>query len=580
MMRMKKFQPTFEHALYALALAIAVGLRFLHLGALPLSDYEADWALQALRIVQGLKPAIGPNPAYVHLTAALFYILGATNFLARFWPTLAGCALVLTPWLLRGRFGRIPALILAFGLAIDPGLVALSHLAGGPMLAITFIVLTGLLWLDGRRALTGLFAGLALLSGPSVWFGLLGLALAWAFVLAFGKKVPAQVETKAAGGETGAGPARFRPGDLRVALLWGLGTLLVVGSLFVLSPKGLSAFAMSFVASLRGWWTLSDVPLWQPLLALPAYEILPLAFGIAGVVRGILKQDADSVRLGLWALAALVLALIYPGKQTGDLAWALLPLWALAALELSHHMDFAGHNLWEVAGTVTLVVAFLVFGWLNLASVTNMDLSANLAHTRLGLLAAVLFLIVLSLLLVGTGWSAAVARLGGVWGGLIAVTLFTIAMATGAAGLRQPLTAELWQPEPRAGRVDLILKVANQISDLNRGYADQLPLTVLNVNSPALHWLFRDWQVQEVSELAPEATPELIITPQGNVSLSAEYRGEALVLREVADWDHATSANWLKWYVYRQMPLLGEDVILWVRSDLMLDSQGQSSTTP
>jgi hypothetical protein len=403
------------------------------------------------------------------------------------------------------------------------------------------------------------------------------LALAWAFVSAFGKKVPAQGEKKAAGREAGAGPARFRPDDLRVALLWGLGTLLVVGSLLVLSPKGLSAFAMSFAAFLRGWWTLSGVPLWQPLLALPAYEILPLALGIAGAVRGILKRDADSVGLGLWALVALVLALIYPGKQTSDLAWALLPLWALAVLELSHHLDFAGRNLWEVAGTVTLVVAFLIFGWLNLASVTNMDLSTNLAHTRLGLLAAVLFLIVLSLLLVGTGWSAAVARLGGVWGGLIAVTLFTIAMATGAAGLRQPLTAELWQPEPRAGRVDLILKVANQISDLNRGYADQLPLTVLNVNSPALRWLFRDWQVQEVSELAPEATPELIITPQGNVSLSAEYRGEALVLREVADWDHATSADWLKWFVYRQMPLLREDVTLWVRSDLMLDNQGQSS---
>jgi hypothetical protein len=574
---MRKFQPTLEHALYALALAIAVGLRFLHLGALPLSDYEADWALQSLRIAQGLKPAIGPNPAYVHLTAALVYIFGATNFLARFWPALAGCVLVLTPWLLRGRFGRIPTVILAFGLAIDPGLAALSHLAGGPMLAITSVVLTGLMWLNGHRAQAGLFAGLALLSGPSVWFGLLGLALAWAFVSAFGKMVPAQGEKKAADREAGAGPARFRPDDLRVALLWGLGTLLVVGSLFVFSPKGLSAFAMSFAAFLRGWWTLSDVPLWQPLLALPAYEILPLALGIAGAVRGILKRDADSVRLGLWALVALVLALIYPGKQTGDLAWALLPLWALAALELSHHFDFAGHNLWEVAGTVTLVVAFLIFGWLNLASVTNMDLSTNLAHTRLGLLAAVLFLIVLSLLLVGTGWSAAVARLGGVWGGLITVTLFTIAMATGAAGLRQPLTSELWQPEPRAGRVDLILKVANQISDLNRGDADQLQLTVLNVNAPSLRWLFRDWQVQEVSELASDATPELMITPPGKLSLSAEYRGEALVLREVADWDRATSADWLKWFVYRQMPLLREDVTLWVRSDLMLDSQGQSS---
>ena len=576
---MKKFEPTLEHAFYALAFAVAICLRFLHLGALPLSDYEADWALQALRIVQGLKPAIGTNPAYVHLTAVLFYIFGATNFLARFWPALAGSALVLAAWFLRGRFGRIPALILAFGLALDPGLVAMSHLAGGPMLAITFLVLTALMWVDGRRAAAGLFAGLALLSGASVWFGLAGVILAWAFGLGVGKKNPAQVEEKAADAETGSSPVRFRPEGVRVALFWGIGTLVVAGSLFFLSPKGLPAFAASFGTFLRGWWILSDVQLWRPLLALPAYEILPLAFGIAGTVRGILKRDVDTLRLGIWALVALVLALIYPGKQTGDLVWALLPLWVLAAVELGHHFDFEGINRWEVAGTVTVVVAFLIFGWLNLATITNMDWGTDLVRTRLWLLVAVVLLTGLSLLLVGTGWSMNVARLGGVWGGLIALTLFTIAMTTGAAGLRQPLTAELWQPEPRSGRVDILLKVANQISDLNRGYADLLPLTILGVDSPALRWLFRDWQVQQVNELAPDATPELIITSSGNLSLSVKYRGEGLVLSEVADWDKATSADWVKWFAYRQMPLLRNNVILWVRSDLMLDSQ-DTSTAP
>jgi hypothetical protein len=570
---MRKFEPTLEHAFYALALAIAVGLRFLQLGALPLSDYEADWALQALRIIQGLKPAIGPNPAYVHLTAVLFYVFGATTFLARFWPALAGSALVLAAWLLRGRFGRIPALILAFGLAIDPGLVAMSRLAGGPMLAISFLVFTALMWMDGRRAAAGFFAGLALLSGPSVWFGLAGVGLAWAFGSGIGKKVPAQAEEKAAKAETDSIPARFRLEELRVAFFWGIGTLVIAGSLFLLSPKGLPAFVASLGTFLRGWWILSDVQLWRPLLALPAYEILPLAFGIAGVVCAILKRDVDTLRLGIWALVALVLALIYPGKQTGDLVWALLPLWVLAAIELGRHFDFEGNNRWEVAGTVTVIVTFLVFGWLNLASITNMDLGSDLVHTRLWLLAAVVLLIVLSLLLVGTGWSASVARLGGVWGGLIVLTLFTIAMTTGAAGLRQPLTVELWQPEPRTGRVDILLKVANQISDLNRGYADQLPLTILNEDSPALRWLFRDWQVQEVSQLAPDASPALIITPSGNLSLSAQYRGESLVLHETAAWDKATSADWLKWFMYRQMSLLHDNVILWVRSDLMLDSQ-------
>ena len=80
-------------------------------------------------------------------------------------------------------------------------------------------------------------------------------------------------------------------------------------------------------------------------MALPAYELLPLGFGLAGALRGFLKRDTASIRLGIWALVAVVLALIYPGKQTGDLAWALLPLWTLAAIELGHHFDFEGGKL-------------------------------------------------------------------------------------------------------------------------------------------------------------------------------------------------------------------------------------------
>jgi hypothetical protein len=575
---MKKFQPTLEHALYALAFVFAVGLRFLHLGALPLSDYEANWALQALRITQGLRPAVGPNPAYVHLTAVLFYIFGATNFLARFWPALAGSAMILAAWSLRGHIGRLPAIILAFGLAIDPGLVAMSHLAGGPMLAIAFLVLTTVMWMDGHRAAAGLFAGMALLSGPSVWFGLTGLGLAWALGSGIQKRPLIKLEEETAHLEAVPSSSRLRLEEFREVLFWGIGTLVVAGTLFFFSPKGLSAFVASLGTFLRGWWTPSGIQLMRLLLALPAYEILPIAFGIAGGVRGIINRDTDSLRLGIWALVALVLALIYPGRQTGDLVWAILPLWILASIEMARHFNFQGSHLWEVAGSVTVVMAFLIFGWLNLASITNMDWGSDLVRTRLWLLAAVVLLIVLSLLLVGMGWSVSVARMGGVWGGLIALTLFTIAMSTGAAGLRQPLTVELWQAEPRTGRVDILLKVANQISDLNRGYVDQLPLTILNINSPALSWLFRDWQVQEISELPPDAIPEIIITASGDLSLSTKYRGEQLVLHEMATWDKATSVDWLKWFIYRQMPLLKDNVILWVRSDLMLDNQDKLPT--
>ena len=154
--------------------------------------------------------------------------------------------------------------------------------------------------------------------------------------------------------------------DGRLALFWGLGTLVITGSLLFLSPKGLPAFAASLGIFVRGWWSVSVIQLWQSLLALPAYEILPLAFGIAGLVRGSLKRDAGTLLLGIWALLALILALIYPARQTGDLIWALLPLWVLAARELARHFDFHGtqplgigwHNdggywhFWSLGGSI------------------------------------------------------------------------------------------------------------------------------------------------------------------------------------------------------------------------------------
>lgn len=567
---------TLEHALYALALAIALGLRFFHLGALPLSDQEAEWALQALAIANGEHPTLGPNPAYLHLTTLLFALFGASDFWARFWPALAGTGLVLAPWFLRGRIGRLPALALAFGLALDPGLNALSRQAGGPMLAIAFLALTLVLWLDGRRAAAGLFGGLALLAGPSLWFGLFGLALGWGLSRLLPAPRPrAEEEEESAPNETGAGSRSGdgRPQGLRTALAWGLGTFFVVGSLLVFSPQGLVAFAASLLSFLRGWVTLSDVPLGRLLLALPAYELLPLGFGAAGIIRGIVKKDAFSIKLSLWALAAFLLVLIYAGRQTADLGWLLLPLWMLAAVEIGRHFDFEGRNLWVIGGTGGLVFILSAVTWLLMAHMTTLDLSSPVYRWQWLILLIMPLVGAIAVILVGTGWTAAEARLGGVWGVLLPLALFTLAAATGAAQIREPRTLELWSPEPRLGRADLLLKVADELSTLNTGADASLPLTIAGVDSPALRWLFRDWEVEETTVLAPDATPELVITPATvDLTLTADYRGAPFVWREIGSWPQATAGDWLEWFLYRQMPIQQEDILLWVRADLMLDS--------
>jgi len=575
---MKNSTLTLEHALYALAILLGAGIRLLKLGALPLSDYEAGWALQALHVAQGLHPILGPNPAYVQLTAILFYLFGATEFLARLWPALAGGALVLVPFFFRARLGRLPAVLMAFGLAIDPGLAAVSRLAGGSMLAIAFLMLAWAMWEQGHRSAAGLFAGLALLSGPSVWFGLLGLGITWLLGRALFRRVDAAPQQEEAG-EQAAAPSPVRMGwsVLRTALGWGLGTVLVGGSLLLLSPNGLAAFVAAVPAFFSGWLALPDIPAVYALVSLPVYELLPLLFGLVSAVRALRGHDRASQRVVLWALVTLILTLIYPNKQVASLTWMLLPLWALAALELARHFDFVGRGGWELAAVIGLMEVLLLFGWLNLAAMTTMDLAADSTRQRLYLELLVLVLIGLSLLLAGLGWSIDVARLGAVWGGTLFLTAYTVAVMTGATGLRQPLTAEFWQPEPRTAGADLILKVAGQISDLNRGDPQSLPITVVGVDSPALLWVFRSWDLKVVNALAPEDSPELVITP-GNTQLSqtVSYRGEGFNWRETPSWVAAKTADWLRWFVYHQMAVQHDKIILWVRSDLLLDPIGQT----
>ena len=56
---------TFRHqtTLYAIAFLLALAIRLVKLGAPPLTDLEARWALQALGVAQGAHPALGSQPA-------------------------------------------------------------------------------------------------------------------------------------------------------------------------------------------------------------------------------------------------------------------------------------------------------------------------------------------------------------------------------------------------------------------------------------------------------------------------------------------------------------------------------------
>ena len=589
--------PRHETILYLLAFLLALGLRFARLGELPLTDSEARLALDALSISQGGSPALSSHVAYTNLTAVLFFIFGGFNFLARFWPALAGSALVFVPLVFREQVRPRPALILAFFFAIDPAFVALSRQAGGPILTVVTSLLAAGFWFRRQPRLAGIFLALALLSGPALWPGLLGLLLAWMLsrFTYTGKQVDTDtgthVDTEHAtsrsipvGRNTQLASPNPPPAapitnyQLLITDHWSLITaflltLLAASTLLLLAPQGLGAWLASLPEYITGWVAPVAVPSSRLLLALGVYQLLGILFAAIAILRGWRNAGRRVIRLSLWMLVALLLASFYPARQTADLAWALIPLWTLAAFELARHLEFAREFVCETAGVAVFTILLLAFAWMDLNAMYFTPLPSSQGNVRLYLLVGSLFLLVLSVVLVGFGWSARVARVGAAWGAAILLGLYTLGAAWGATGLRIPSAVELWDSSPRIAQADLLSQTADQTSEWATGHADDLAVAVYGVDSPALLWSLRNHHPEVLLAFDPASAPALIVTPPlEDIGLAAAYRGQDFTWRQAPAWDLFPS-YFLRWLTLRELPTQGETLVLWARSDLFIDSR-------
>jgi hypothetical protein len=573
----------YEGWLYGLAFLIALGFRLIQLGTSPLTDSEATLALQAFHIAQGKAPLLGSQPGYVLLTSILFAIINTTNFMARLIPALVGSTLAFAPYFFRERIKPRPALILAFLVAIDPGLVALSRQAGGTILAVTFLLFAWGLWRNGRSIPAGIFAGLALLSGPSLWAGLLVLGLTWLFLQGMEQK-PATESTDQSPIKSYQLPiTEFRP-----ALLSLLITLLFGGTLFFFSPNGLSAWLSALPEYLRGWTAASPTTFGRVLLTFFAYEPLGIFLAILSLIRGYRLKRPRILRLALWMGVALLLAVFY--RQTTELVWVILPLLTLAALELSRAVNIFPEERVEV-GLVTLaLMILLVYMWFDLSKIA-LDPVANLSATALPffgrsiqlagaaymVLLGAFLIIILCVAFVAFGWSARTAWLGTTWSFVIFLSLYSLGAAWGASGVRAQNGVELWTPEPPPAQAALLLASVDDASEFSLGHDRSQPVTVMGIDSPALEWALRDRAVEIVSVLDPQVAPPIVITPiMGDLGLPAAYRGQDFTWRQRPLWDQIQNPEWIRWLVFRQLPRENETIVLWVRDDLFPDAREAS----
>jgi hypothetical protein len=574
-----------QFGIYFLAFALALFIRLLRLGELPLGDVEAAWAMRALDVSRGLNPVLGVQPAYVNLTGLAFFLFQASNFTARLVPALFGAFLCLLPFKFRDILGSKPAFVMAFLLALDPGFLATSRLAGSPILAVTTFLLAWSAWRSRNYPVAGVWVGIALLSGPSLWAGLLGLVLASGLQRVL--PVSNEDEDYAADGDQVsielANPGRAIPdGKTWMSLVaYALGSYVLVGSLFLLVSGGLGSGLAAIPAYFSSWFApinenLTSIPVTQLLLALLGYESPLLAVGVVALVRGIIVRDGRVMRLGLWLITALVLTFANPSRQVMDLIWVLIPMIGLAAVEISHHLSSAEEGTWETYGMAIFTSSILIFMMLNFAAIALVPMDPAALQLRWWILVGSLALLIISIAMVGFGWSPSIALQGSAWGTLIVLFVLMLSAATASGGLRTYRTFELWPQGTFPGQVSTLVDQMNDLSRWHEGVNTVLDVTIAGVDSPALLWALRDWHPAVLPDvnLSGSAPSVVIASDQfSSTEIESTYRGQDLSWRVTPLWTQGLLTDWLKWSLMHEFPTRDEKIILWVRSDVFIDAQ-------
>lgn len=618
---------SYENALYLLAFATGLFARLFQLGAAPLGDGEAQAALQALAMARGAFETVSITsiqPFYTALTGLAFFLVKDSNILARIVPALTGSLLVLLPFTILKIFpqikgiGRWAGIILTFALALDPGFVLLSRSAGSSMPGVFFTVLglaglavTSLSPAHARTGalLAGAAFGAALLSGPALWIGIFILVMA---LLVSAALIPVFSLSHVFGSLN-----RRLSGHLAAILTAALVTItaLVIGVPVVLgSPLDLSGLGGSLAGFASSIVKPSGVPAVRVLAALFIYHPLAMVFGLSAAFRFLVlapinASPAEETNplaplLTLWFFTALLVTLIFPGREMAGLIWVLIPIWILAAIQLS---DAAEDWLSAPPGqllTAGSVYAFLLFMLvINLLNLTNLwpdllarfQLAGALAQVAVITAGMGLMLVIVSALF----WLYWSPRLMQSALSLSAALLLSLALGGAAWSLsllRPDSTVELWRASPNRyaapGQLEELYQTLRQAavfgtglqpaSASGGGVRTDMEVVLIDplASSPSLKWVLRSFSTRSAAALnANDTTGAVLTLEQAGLSdnsqpdpttsrLNSSYRGQDLTWQSTPAWNGALPPGFFAWLFERKAPETRQKLIVWVRGDI------------
>jgi len=562
----KETRITRELIVYSLIFITALVLRLTLLGRSPLVDSEATWAFQAWQIHLGEQTLVGSQVGYLSFTEILFSMFGGSEFLARFWPALAGSLIVCVPYLLRKKLDQFPAILLAVGLAFDPALASVSRIAAGPIPALVFLLLAAAAFYRRKWNWLVFTLGLGLISGPAFWKGILLFiltAIISSLLGIFDLRQYIQSRLSSLQDKKGLLPEVLN--NFLVPLL----VILLISSFFLRNLQGLSAWTGAlpeFITKLIHFDGFQAVSL---LLNLVVSNPFILIFGVLGFVSSWRKSDQLGKVISIWFVLSLLILLIIPGRQAVDLIWLVFPLWVATARELFRIYQMAT-DYWVVYAIAGLVGVLIVLNWLTFIGMVFQGGNSNAVLLQWGLIAASLALVILSMTIAASEWGWSVSLKGFGLGSGLLLTIYMLSALIQGSYLSHGDPRSLWSDGFGTGQTRLLAESIYDASITQTGRGDAIQGVVVG-SWDVLRWELRDLDGIEFQDtLDAEGLPPVIITSDLDYFLVNQemYRGQDFVLETSRGWKGIIPADWIRWIAFRSGPVENDDIILWIRNDI------------
>jgi 4-amino-4-deoxy-L-arabinose transferase-like glycosyltransferase len=616
-----------EGGFYLLIGLLAVGLRLLNLGNLPLSEPEAREALAAWRFVSMSPiPAVAPiSPLLNTLISFTFWLLGANEFWARLWPMLAGVALTFTPLLFRRELGRGAALVASLLLAISPVMLAASRTVDGTTLAALSIVLImyGLKQFvqdENRTSLiiAGIALGLGLASGPRFISGVVALAFVGVVIVFVRPQVAGRLrEGWGAVAVQGWGPLVAAA----IALIFGAST-----GLF--NPTGLSAAGAAVSNWVAGWVNITQpTSPWLVFQIVGGYEPLLVVMGVGGlyvaffsglwhafasrlqVIFGMRDPEMEvsnggsafevpwreaATVLGLFVVGTLLYGLLYLGRQASDAVWVVIPLAMLAGKVVVETFtgDWFESELETVIAQAAVLIVMLVFTYFQLTGfgrgIALLPVCSDFllrfftpesctVNIRLLLAGTVIALGTFVTIMFALGWSRLSAIRGAALALGIAALIGTLATGVGRMVLKDNDPNNAWSPVTTDSKINILMQSLTDISNRTVGNDTDLQVAVVSNlgeddQNGLLGWEQRNFpNVQYVNTADVASGAQVVIATSGFADpvLATDYLGERYQIQSRQVVGEPSFQTAMSWWLSRQWATeTARSVDLWVRGDV------------